>query len=156
MVTLAVDDVSFDGFFFPESYPQRTLAGGVIMLDMSAYGLYPYDAATIRVYTRNDADDPSLLHLGMTGTLDRDKTVPLRIHTPNFGNGIDADGDGIPDIDNDSNWRDNHAAVWVTVSDENAPVPETWCTSCHPMIHLLIRSVHGVCRFQPGRSPQME
>jgi hypothetical protein len=134
-VNLSADTSEFAGFSNLDPWPQRVLASGGVTLTASAYGLYPYDAATIRVYTKNAQG-----HLGMVGDCNRDWTVPLKVWTPNFG-----DGDGIPDPGNDENWRD----IWVYVFDWNHPVTETWwatlpithshsdpqCAWCHPLFN---------------------
>lgn len=126
IVNLDFDDNHFNAFPNLDAWPQREIASGSLTLTLSAYGLNPYDAATIRVYTKNDPNDTSVDHLGLVGHKNRDWTVPLKVWTPNFGDGIDGDVDGIPDIDNDKNWRDNEQAVWVYAFDWNRPVTETW------------------------------
>jgi hypothetical protein len=42
------------------------------------------------------------------------------------------DGDGIPDTDNDTNWRDNEKAVWLYAFDWNQPITETWWAELPP------------------------
>lgn len=149
IVNLSIDADGFQSFPTLDPWPKRVLASGHVTLTASAYGLYPYDAATIRVYTRNDPDDPTQDHLGLVGDLNPDWTVPIKIWTPNFGAGIDGDGDGVPDLDNDVNWRDNENAVWLYVFDWNHPITETWwatlpithpysdpqCAWCHPLFN---------------------
>ncbi len=149
IVNLDVDTTGFNGFPNLDPWPQRVMASGPLILTLSAYGLYPYDAATIRVYTKNDPDDPGQVHMGLVGNLNPEATVPIKVWTPNFGLGIDEDGDGIPDINNNTNWRDNEKAVWVFAFDWNQPVTETWwaklppdhpfsdpqCAWCHPLFN---------------------
>jgi hypothetical protein len=149
IVNLEVDTGGFNGFPSLGLWSQRMMASSPLTLTLSAYGLYPYDAATVRVYTKNDLDDPDQVHMGLVGDLDPDATVHLKVWTPNFGLGIDEDGDGIPDINNETNWRDNEKAVWVFAFDWNKPITETWwaelppehdyydpqCAWCHPLFN---------------------
>jgi len=149
VVNLSVDTSGFSGFPGLDYWPKRVLASGHVTLTLSAYGLYPYDAATIRIYTKNSSDDPSQDRLGLVGECDPDWTVPIKVWTSNFGEGIDRDGDHVPDINNDTNWRDNEKAVWIYAFDWNHPITETWwatlpithpyydpqCAWCHPLFN---------------------
>ncbi|MEZ4641765.1 MAG: PKD domain-containing protein [Chloroflexota bacterium] len=131
-VNLGLDASNLDQFPNLDIWPYRELGHVPLTLTLSAYGLYPYGAATIRVYTQNDPDDLTQDHMGMVGEQDRAWTVPIKIWTPNFGSGIDGNGDGIPDITDDSNWRDNEGAVWLFAFDWNQPVTETWWSTLPP------------------------
>jgi len=144
VVNLNVDTSGFSGFPTLGYWPKRVLASGHLTLTLSAYGLHPYDAATIRIYTKNSSDDPSQDRLGLVGACDPDWTVPIKVWTPNFGPGTD-----VPEIDNDTNWRDNEKAVWIYAFDWNHPITETWwatlpithpyydpqCAWCHPLFN---------------------
>lgn len=126
IVTLEVDDSEFNGFTDVGHWPQRELASGPIWISASANDLHPYDAATIRVYTKNAPDDPETIRMGLVGNLDPDMTIPIKVWTPNLGTGEDENGDEIPDITSESNWSDNEKAVWVPAFDYNQPITETW------------------------------
>jgi hypothetical protein len=103
------------------------MATGVITLTPAAFGLYPYDAASLRVYTMNSSSPP-----GLVGAQYPSATVPLKVWTPNYGYGIDGDGDGIPDVTNDTNWKDPGQGVWVNALDWSTPVTETWWSTLPP------------------------
>ncbi len=132
IVSLAVDTTEFNSFPDLGPWPQRVMAPQPLWVSVSADGLYPYDAATLRVYTKNQQDDPEQVRMGLIGHLDPSTTVPLKIWTANFGLGIDENTDGIADISDNTNWRDNEKAVWLFAFDWSQPITETWWADLPP------------------------
>ena len=52
------------------------------------------------------------------------KKFDKRAWTLNYGIGIDGNGDGIPDVDNNTNWLGgSDSTVWVYVVDKAEPAP---------------------------------
>ncbi|KAA3660356.1 MAG: hypothetical protein DWQ10_06860, partial [Calditrichaeota bacterium] len=108
----------------------RTLVSGVLFASVKATGLRSYNpawdcnAVTIRAYTDNSRGDTTQIKHGLVGQTNSVQSVPVKVWTPNFGAGIDNDSDGIPDIDNDLNWKSDSAAVWVYAFDKNLPLRE--------------------------------
>lgn len=131
-INLSIDQNSFIGFSNVHTTDTRVLAEGTVYVTLEATGIrhvdstLDHDAATLRVYTENDPEDTNVVRLGMVGDLDPDWTVPLKVWTLNFGPGIDANGDSIPDVDNDLNWKDDKQAVWVYIFDKNQPIREDY------------------------------
>ena len=126
LITVTSDQTTLS---FPAlaTFSGRTMAQGHVELSMDALGLHPYDAIALRMFTDNGADVDGHVRLGMLGDQRADWSVPLRAWTLNYGLGVDGNGDGIADIDNDDNWKGgNGSTVWVFVQDLAEPAREDW------------------------------
>lgn len=97
---LGLDDGAFAGFVDVHTTDTRVLAVGPLTVSLEATGLGAYNAASLRIYTRNDAQPA---RSGMVGQSVPSETVPVKVWTPNFGQGHDNDHDGIPDVLDDRN-----------------------------------------------------
>ncbi|MCP4361136.1 MAG: hypothetical protein GY796_24270, partial [Chloroflexi bacterium] len=135
VVTLEVDTSSFVGFVDVYVTDTRVLATGAMTINLEALNLDGYNAASLRVYTINDPGDPGTVRQGMVGQSVPTQTVPFKVWTPNFGLGIDDDGDGAPDVDNDLNWKDITQTVWLYAFDKNEPITETVEPWNHPLFN---------------------
>ncbi len=108
----------------------RVLVSGTVSATIKATGLrshnatYNYNALTVRVYTENNLSNPGLVQNGLKGLTNTSQSIPVKVWVPNFGPGVDANNDGIPDVDNDKNWKDPDSTVWVYAFDKNKPITD--------------------------------
>ena|GEM_PF-4165029 len=108
----------------------RLLVSGTLYASIEASGLRSYNSAndynavSIRTYTKNNPQNSQIVQMGLPGQTNPDQAVHLKVWTPNYGTGVDNDADGIPDIDNDLNWKSDSASVWLYVFDANQTIRE--------------------------------